>query len=84
MCGIAAIFAYGESAPPVDRDELLRIRDQMESRGPDGIGEWISADRRIVLGHRRLSFAIVPQQRRRLLQVQSGMSIEKPLPVAWK
>ena len=25
MCGIAGIFAYGGSAPPVDQDELLRI-----------------------------------------------------------
>ena len=55
MCGIAAIFSYGEMAPPVDRDELIRIRDQMGSRGPDGTGEWFSEDRRVGLGHRRLS-----------------------------
>jgi asparagine synthase (glutamine-hydrolysing) len=55
MCGIAAIFAYGEMAPPVDRDELIRMRDQMASRGPDGTGEWLSEDRRVGLGHRRLS-----------------------------
>ncbi len=55
MCGIAAIFAYGEMAPPVDREELLRMRDQMASRGPDGEGEWFSEDRRVGLGHRRLS-----------------------------
>ena len=55
MCGIAAIFAYAEAAPPVDRDELARMRDQMAARGPDGTGEWISDDRRVGLGHRRLS-----------------------------
>ncbi|MDQ2824362.1 MAG: asparagine synthase (glutamine-hydrolyzing) [Verrucomicrobiota bacterium] len=55
MCGIAAIFAYRDGAPKVERDELLAIRDHMASRGPDGIGEWISEDRRIGLGHRRLS-----------------------------
>src|SRR5438477_11308867 len=55
MCGIAAIFAYGESAPPVDRDEVLRTRDYMASRGPDGAGEWFSDDGRVGLGHRRLS-----------------------------
>lgn len=55
MCGIAAVFAYGEMAPPVDRDELIRMRDRMASRGPDGTGEWISEDRRVGLGHRRLS-----------------------------
>ena len=55
MCGIAALFAYHNSAPPIERDELLAIRDQMTSRGPDGEGEWISPDRRVGLGHRRLS-----------------------------
>ena len=55
MCGIAAIFAYSADAPPVDRDELLAIRDQMIARGPDGAGLWISLDQRIGLAHRRLS-----------------------------
>jgi len=55
MCGIAAIFAYGESAPPVDRAEVIRMRDQMFARGPDGEGEWFSEDGRIGLGHRRLT-----------------------------
>ena len=55
MCGIAAIFAYGESAPPVDRAEVIRMREQMFARGPDGEGEWFSEDGRIGLGHRRLT-----------------------------
>src|SRR5947209_5442522 len=55
MCGIAAIFNYGRTADYVSRDELLTIRDHMAARGPDGVGEWISADRRVGLGHRRLS-----------------------------
>lgn len=55
MCGVAALFAYRSSAPDIDREELLAIRDQMRSRGPDGKGEWISFDRRVGLGHRRLS-----------------------------
>jgi len=55
MCGIAAIFAHHADAPPVDRDELIAIRDSMPRRGPDGVGEWISEDRRIGFGHRRLS-----------------------------
>src|SRR6266480_1285457 len=55
MCGIAAIFAYGESAPPVDRAEVIRMREQMFARGPDGEGEWFSEDGRVGLGHRRLS-----------------------------
>src|ERR1041385_2744336 len=55
MCGIAAIFGYGESAPTVDREELLAIRDRMIHRGPDGEGLYISEDRRLGLGHRRLT-----------------------------
>ena len=36
-------------------DELLRTREAMRRRGPDGSGVWWSADRRLALGHRRLS-----------------------------
>src|SRR5258708_17671766 len=52
---IAAVLAYCESAPPVDRAEVLRMRERMYSRGPDGEGEWFSSDGRVGLGHRRLS-----------------------------
>lgn len=55
MCGIAATFAYSSEAPPVDIDELLRVRDTMRHRGPDGEGMWVSDDRRTGLAHRRLS-----------------------------
>src|SRR5437764_3401570 len=55
MCGIAAIFAYGESAPLVDRAEVIRMREQMFARGPDGKGEWFSEDGCVGLGHRRLT-----------------------------
>ena len=55
MCGIAGIFAYGDAAPPVDEAELLRIREHMAKRGPDGAGLWLSSDRRVGLGHRRLA-----------------------------
>src|SRR2546423_419681 len=55
MCGIAAIFGHGVDAPPVDRDELIAIRDRMIHRGPDGEGLWISEDHRVGLAHRRLT-----------------------------
>jgi asparagine synthase (glutamine-hydrolysing) len=55
MCGIAGIFAYNHSAPPINLEELLQIREVMKSRGPDGAGLWISEDKRIALAHRRLS-----------------------------
>lgn len=55
MCGIAVLYAYDNSAPPVDREELLRIRDHMVTRGPDGFGDWYSVNNRVGLAHRRLS-----------------------------
>lgn len=53
MCGVVAIYSYGDST--VNRDELRAIRDHMTSRGPDGQGEWFSDDGRAGMGHRRLS-----------------------------
>ncbi|HEX3944644.1 MAG TPA: asparagine synthase (glutamine-hydrolyzing), partial [Rhizomicrobium sp.] len=55
MCGIVGIYSYHPSAPAPDRGELLRIRDHMAQRGPDGAGEWVSSSDRIAFGHRRLS-----------------------------
>ncbi|MBB4200296.1 asparagine synthase (glutamine-hydrolyzing) [Rhodoblastus sphagnicola] len=55
MCGINGIFAYSQAAPPIDRAELLRTRERMARRGPDGAGAWVSADGRVGLGHRRLA-----------------------------
>ncbi len=55
MCGIAGIFAYAGESAPVDHGELLRIRERMHSRGPDGEGLWIAEDERIGLAHRRLA-----------------------------
>ena len=55
MCGIAGIYAYHYAANPVRLDELVRIRDHMAARGPDGNGAWLSDDNRVGFGHRRLS-----------------------------
>ena len=55
MCGIAGLYAYHYAANPIDVGELRKIRDHMAARGPDGAGEWQSADRRVGLAHRRLA-----------------------------
>lgn len=55
MCGLNGIYAYGADAAAVDQHELCITRDHMASRGPDGAGLWISQDRRVALGHRRLA-----------------------------
>ena len=38
MCGIAGIFNYKSDVIPVDKTELLRMRERMINRGPDGAG----------------------------------------------
>ena len=53
MCGIAGIYSF--DGKPVDENLLIKMRDSMNHRGPDGVGVWISDDRRVGLGHRRLS-----------------------------
>ena len=52
MCGIAGIIrTEGE----VHQIELSQMTDVLKHRGPDGEGQWISPDRKVGLGHRRLS-----------------------------
>jgi asparagine synthase (glutamine-hydrolysing) len=55
LCGIAAYFAYGANAPPIDREALASVSAAMIRRGPDAAGEWISADGRLALASRRLA-----------------------------
>jgi asparagine synthase (glutamine-hydrolysing) len=55
MCGLVAMFSYSPSAPPINETELLRTREAMFKRGPDGYGLWISNDQRVGLAHRRLA-----------------------------
>jgi asparagine synthase (glutamine-hydrolysing) len=49
MCGIAGFVGAGESA------DLHRMTDAIRHRGPDTEGHWIDQERRVFLGHRRLS-----------------------------
>lgn len=55
MCGINGIYAFQMAANPPKEAELLATREYMRSRGPDGAGAWWNEDRRLGLGHRRLS-----------------------------
>ncbi len=52
MCGIVGVAS---SHPVADGRCLSVMRDRLSHRGPDGAGEWWSADRRVGLGHRRLA-----------------------------
>ena len=55
MCGIAGIVSFQNDAREISSSRLERMCDEMIHRGPDGAGIWISPDRRVGLGHRRLS-----------------------------
>lgn len=55
MCGINGILNYLSPGSGIKRDELVRTRDHMRARGPDGSGEWYSDDGSIGLAHRRLA-----------------------------
>src|SRR5947209_17937309 len=55
MCGIAGVFEYGHGTGGVTESLVVGMRDTLEHRGPDGEGVFISDDRRVGLGHRRLA-----------------------------
>ncbi len=55
VCGICGVFYFGERDEPVTEPVITRMRDTLRHRGPDDAGIWLSPDRRVGLGHRRLS-----------------------------
>ncbi|MFJ8360422.1 asparagine synthase (glutamine-hydrolyzing) [Streptomyces sp. NPDC093984] len=55
MCGIVGIYEYGRAEGRVTADTVIRMRDRLVHRGPDGAGVHISEDGRVGLGHRRLA-----------------------------
>lgn len=60
MCGVAGIFAFGNAS--LERAELRAMGEHMAMRGPDGSGEWFSADGSVGLAHRRLSIIDLSEQ----------------------
>ncbi|MCF8150190.1 MAG: asparagine synthase (glutamine-hydrolyzing) [Sulfuritalea sp.] len=54
MCGlVGAIRVAGNFV--ISEDYIVRMRDTMVHRGPDGAGTWVAEDGSVGLGHRRLS-----------------------------
>ena len=52
MCGIAALFSHNK---PVSTQALKLATKALHHRGPDSHGAWFSSDKRVGLGHARLS-----------------------------
>jgi asparagine synthase (glutamine-hydrolysing) len=71
MCGILGWLSLGPHGR-VDIDLLLRMRDSMVHRGPDGEGAWISADRRIGLGFRRLAIVDLSPEANQPMENEDG------------
>jgi len=55
MCGICGIFNYAGTSFEITEDLIIEMRDTMIHRGPDDAGVYVSNDRRLGLGFRRLS-----------------------------
>ncbi len=73
MCGIAGIYSYQEHSPLVNQAELIRMREKMITRGPDGAGVWFSDDKRVGLAHRRLAIIdISPAGAQPMLDPETG------------
>ena len=59
MCGINGILSFSPDTWPVDEAMLVRMRDTMIHRGPDGAGVWLNKksgkNAFVGFGHRRLA-----------------------------
>jgi asparagine synthase (glutamine-hydrolysing) len=54
MCGICGVYAYA-ATPRVDEELLVAMSGRMAHRGPDDSGTFLSRDRQVGFGFRRLS-----------------------------
>jgi len=69
MCGIAGIISFQKN---LTEEELIRMRDSMIHRGPDGSGLWISENKKVILGHRRLSILDLSEKANQPMSNEDG------------
>ena len=55
MCGICGVWEFGAARGQVERETIVRMRDEMHHRGPDDAGDLLFDEARGGLGFRRLS-----------------------------
>jgi asparagine synthase (glutamine-hydrolysing) len=53
MCGISGVVSFGRFE--VTPEYVTALRERLAHRGPDGAATWVSEDRRVGLGFRRLA-----------------------------
>lgn len=54
MCGINGVFHFNNSRA-VNEGEVIRMRETLKHRGPDSAGVFISQNKKVGFGHRRLA-----------------------------
>jgi asparagine synthase (glutamine-hydrolysing) len=72
MCGICGIYEWGPAEPAVTGSLITAMRDEMTHRGPDDAGVYVTADRRLGLGHRRLSIVDLTEAGRNPMTNEDG------------
>lgn len=72
MCGIAGVVVFSNSGFRVSESYVSDMRDSMSHRGPDGAGAWISPNRRVGFGHRRLSIIDLSEAARQPMSNANG------------
>ncbi len=68
MCGIAGLCNWGKDW----RDNIERMNEKMYHRGPDGSGIWVSEDKTVVMGHRRLAIVDLTPSGEQPMESHSG------------
>ncbi len=54
MCGINGVF-YFNNSQTVNENDVIKMRETLRHRGPDGAGIFISKNQKVGFGHRRLA-----------------------------
>lgn len=69
MCGISGFISSNDEDR---RSQLSAINEALHHRGPDAGGVWLSGDRRVGLGHRRLSIIDLSETGQQPMASRSG------------
>lgn len=72
MCGIVGALAFRSSTQPITQEYVVAMRDAIATRGPDGKGVWISYDRKVGFGHRRLAIVDLSESAAQPMEAADG------------
>ncbi len=72
MCGIAGVLSFTSD---VNGATVKLMTDKMAHRGPNGDGHWVHPDKKLALGHRRLSIIDLSQNGSQPMHYQGKYTI---------